>query len=121
MHLGYSLSSEEHAPKSLVCHAQRAEAAGFDFAFISDHYHPWTDRQGQSPFAWTVLGALAQATRRITLGTAVTCPLFRMHPAVVAQAAATTATLAPGRFCLGIGAGEALNEHVVGKEWPSPA
>jgi coenzyme F420-dependent glucose-6-phosphate dehydrogenase len=121
MELGYTLSAEEHSAPELVSLAQQAESAGFALAFISDHYHPWTDRQGHSPFAWSVVGALAQATERIRLGTAVTCPLFRVHPAVVAQAAATAAALAPRRFALGLGAGEFLNEHVVGGEWPPPA
>ncbi|HKC98822.1 MAG TPA: TIGR03557 family F420-dependent LLM class oxidoreductase [Methylomirabilota bacterium] len=116
--LGYKLSSEEQSPVDLVRHAQMAEDAGFDFALISDHYHPWTDRQGQSPFVWSVLGAIAQATRRLVVGTAVTCPTMRIHPAVVAQAAATTAALMPGRFFLGVGTGENLNEHIVGDRWP---
>ncbi len=116
--LGYKLCSEEHRPADLVGFAVRAEQAGFEFAMISDHYHPWTDRQGQSPFVWTVLGAVAHATRRLRVGTAVTCPTMRIHPAVVAQAAATTAALLPDRFLLGVGTGENLNEHVVGVRWP---
>ena len=87
---------------------------GFGFALISDHFHPWIDRQGQSPFVWSVLGAIAQATQRLVVGTAVTCPTMRIHPAIVAQAAATTAALMPGRFFLGVGTGENLNEHIVG-------
>src|SRR5437867_4010777 len=96
--LGYKLSAEEFGAADLVSNAVRAEAAGFGFALISDHFHPWTTTQGQSPFVWTVLGAIAQATRTLRVGTAVTCPTLRIHPALVAQAAATTATLMPGRF-----------------------
>jgi G6PDH family F420-dependent oxidoreductase len=117
--IGYALSSEEHPPRDLVRHAQHGEAAGFSFALISDHYHPWIDQQGQSPFVWTVLGATAQATERLQLGTGVTCPLIRTHPAIIAQAAATTATMMPGRFFLGVGTGENLNEHILGDSWPS--
>jgi G6PDH family F420-dependent oxidoreductase len=120
LHLGYALSSEEHDPRHLVRFAQRAEAAGFEFALISDHYHPWIDQQGQSPFVWCVIGAIAQTTSRLQLGTGVTCPLLRTHPAVIAQAAATAAVLMPERFFLGIGSGENLNEHVVGAGWPEP-
>jgi G6PDH family F420-dependent oxidoreductase len=98
---------------------QQAEAAGFSFALISDHFHPWIDQQGQSPFVWSVLGAIAQATERLQLGTGVTCPLIRVHPAIVAQAAATTAALMPGRFFFGAGTGENLNEHIFGDSWPS--
>jgi coenzyme F420-dependent glucose-6-phosphate dehydrogenase len=116
--LGYKLSSEEHSAPDLVRYAQMAQDTGFGFALISDHYHPWTDRQGQSPFVWSVLGAIAHATQRLVVGTAVTCPTMRLHPAIVAQAAATTATLMPGRFFLGVGTGENLNEHVVGHGWP---
>jgi G6PDH family F420-dependent oxidoreductase len=117
--LGYKLSSEEFAPVQLVEQAVRAEAAGFEFALISDHFHPWTDRQGQSPFVWSVIGAVARATKRLRVGTAVTCPIQRMHPALVAQAAATCALLLPKRFFLGLGTGENLNEHIVGRGWPS--
>jgi len=117
--LGYKLSSEEFGPVQLVEQAARAEAAGFEFALISDHFHPWTDRQGQSPFVWSVIGAIARATTRLRVGTAVTCPILRQHPAIVAQAAATCALLMPGRFFLGLGTGENLNEHVVGRGWPS--
>jgi G6PDH family F420-dependent oxidoreductase len=117
--LGYALSSEEHPPDVLVRNAARAEAAGFGFAMISDHFHPWTDRQGQSPFVWSVLGAIARETETLRVGTGVTCPTIRTHPAVIAQAAATTAALLPGRFSLGVGTGEALNEHVTGARWPS--
>ena len=116
---GYALSCEEHPPAALVRYGRRAEEAGFDFAMVSDHFHPWTDRQGNSAFVWAVLGALSQATERIFLGTGVTCPTVRIHPAIVAQAAATTAAMAPGRFWLGVGTGEALNEHVLGDAWPS--
>ncbi|HET8627312.1 MAG TPA: TIGR03557 family F420-dependent LLM class oxidoreductase [Thermomicrobiales bacterium] len=119
--LGYSLSCEEHPPAELVRAARGAEEAGFAFAMISDHYHPWTDRQGHAPFAWTVIGAVAQATDRLRLGTAVTCPTVRYHPALVAQMAATAATLMPGRFFLGVGTGENLNEHIYGDRWPSYA
>jgi G6PDH family F420-dependent oxidoreductase len=116
--LGYKLMSEEHGPSALVRNAQRAEEAGFDFAAISDHYFPWLEKQGHAPFAWSVLGALANATRRIGLMTAVTCPIMRYHPAIVAQAAATLGVLSNDRFTLGLGAGERLNEHVVGAGWP---
>jgi coenzyme F420-dependent glucose-6-phosphate dehydrogenase len=116
--IGYALSSEEHEPRALVQHARLAEERGFSFALISDHFHPWIDRQGQSPFVWGVLGAIAEATDRITLGTGVTCPTMRIHPAIIAQAAATAASLMPGRFFLGVGTGERLNEHVLGQPWP---
>lgn len=118
--LGYKLSSEEFGPADLVRFAVRAESAGFAYALISDHFHPWTDRQGESPFVWSVLGAIGNATTRLRVGTAVTCPTLRVHPAIVAQAAATTAALMDGRFFLGLGTGENLNEHVVGLGWPSP-
>ncbi len=111
--LGYTLSSEEQSPADLVRQAQMAEDAGFEFALISDHYHPWTDRQGQSPFVWSVIGAVAQATRRLVIGTAVTCPTVRLHPAIVAQAAATTAALMPGRFFLGVGTGEFYEQEIL--------
>jgi G6PDH family F420-dependent oxidoreductase len=116
--LGYKLSSEEQSAPDLVRYAQMAQDTGFAFALISDHFHPWIDRQGQSPFVWSVLGAIAQVTQRLSVGTAVTCPSMRMHPAIIAQAAATTATLIPGRFFLGVGTGENLNEHIVGQGWP---
>lgn len=119
-HLGYALSSEEHDPRHLVRFAQRAEAAGFEFALVSDHYHPWIDQQGHSPFVWCVVGAIAQATTRLRVGTGVTCPLMRIHPAIIAQAAATAAVMMPERFFLGIGSGENLNEHVIGAGWPEP-
>src|SRR5918995_2236776 len=117
---GYALSSEEHGPTVLVEYAERAEEAGFEFAMVSDHFHPWTDAQGQSPFVWTVIGGIARATERIRLGTGVTCPTIRIHPAIVAQAAATSAAMLPGRFFLGLGTGENLNEHVLGDKWPVP-
>jgi coenzyme F420-dependent glucose-6-phosphate dehydrogenase len=116
---GYALSGEEHPPAKLVRNARLAEGAGFDFAMVSDHYHPWTDRQGNSAFVWGVIGAIAQVTERISLGTGVTCPTVRIHPAIVAQAAATAAAMMPGRFWLGVGTGEALNEHILGDAWPS--
>jgi coenzyme F420-dependent glucose-6-phosphate dehydrogenase len=116
--LGYALSSEEHRPADLVRFARLAEERGFGFALVSDHFHPWTDRQGQSPFVWAVVGAIAQTTERLRLGTGVTCPTIRMHPAIVAHAAATAAALMPGRFFLGLGTGENLNEHVHGDRWP---
>jgi G6PDH family F420-dependent oxidoreductase len=119
MEIGYKLSSEEFGPNDLVRFATQAEKSGFEFALISDHFHPWTDRQGQSPFVWSVLGGLAHATERMRIGTAVTCPTIRMHPALVAHAAATTAAMMDGRFFLGVGTGENLNEHVVGRGWPS--
>ena len=118
VHLGYSLSTEEHRPERLVELAQRAEDAGFEYASISDHFHPWIEEQGNSPFAWSVLGAIANATTTLRVGTGVTCPTFRYHPAIVAQAAATVACLMPGRFFLGVGTGENLNEHIVGRRWP---
>ena len=116
--LGYKLSSEEQGPRELVRLARMAEDSGFAFTLISDHFHPWTDRQGQSPFVWSVIGGIAQATRTLALGTAVTCPTMRIHPALVAQAAATCALLMEGRFFLGLGTGENLNEHIVGLGWP---
>jgi G6PDH family F420-dependent oxidoreductase len=119
--IGYSLSCEEHAPKDLVRYAQRAEAAGFSYAMISDHYHPWIEQQGQSPFVWSVLGAIAHATKLLRVGTGVTCPTIRYHPAIIAQAAATVAAMMPGRFQLGLGTGENLNEHIVGQRWPPHA
>ncbi len=118
MKIGYFLSSEEHGPRELVRQARMAEEAGFDDLWISDHYHPWTEAQGQSPFVWSTIGAIAQATERMTVTTAVTCPTVRMHPAIVAQAAATSAVLLEGRFELGVGSGEALNEHILGDPWP---
>ena len=118
LRLGYKLMSEEHGPKDLVENAERAEKAGFDFAAISDHFFPWIEEQGHSPLAWSVLGAIANATDRLGLMTAVTCPSMRYHPAVIAQGAATLGLLTDGRFTLGLGSGERLNEHVVGLGWP---
>jgi G6PDH family F420-dependent oxidoreductase len=119
MRIGYKLSAEGFGPKELIRQAVRAEQAGFDFVEISDHYHPWLDVQGHSPFAWTVLGAIAAKTDRIGLATGVTCPSVRYHPAIIAQAAATLAIVSDDRFTLGVGAGERLNEHVVGQGFPS--
>ena len=119
MEFGYFLSSEEHPPNDLVRNARAAEEAGFSFAMISDHFHPWIDEQGHSPFVWSVLGGIAHATERLGLITGVTCPTIRIHPAIVAQAAATTAAMMPGRFSLGVGSGENLNEHILGDVWPS--
>lgn len=116
--LGYALSVEEHGPLALVENARRAEESGFSFALISDHFHPWVDEQGESPFVWSVLGGIALATRTLRVGTGVTCPLIRIHPAIVAQAAATSAAMLPGRFFFGVGTGENLNEHVLGDRWP---
>jgi G6PDH family F420-dependent oxidoreductase len=115
--IGYFLSSEEHGPAELVRQAQQAEQAGFRSVWISDHYHPWNDRQGQSPFVWSVIGGIA-ATTNLRVTTAVTCPTVRIHPAVLAQAAATAALMLPGRFQLGVGSGENLNEHILGDRWP---
>ena len=117
--LGYKLMSEEHGPRALVENAKRAERLGFDFVAISDHFFPWVDAQGHAPFAWSVLGAIAASTTSIELATAVTCPSFRYHPAIVAQAAATVGVLSGGRFTLGLGSGELLNEHIVAGRWPS--
>jgi coenzyme F420-dependent glucose-6-phosphate dehydrogenase len=116
--LGYALSSEEFRPNDLVRNAARAEAAGFTFALISDHFHPWMERQGQSPFVWSTLGGIAHATTTLHVGTGVTCPLIRIHPVVIAQAAASVADMFAGRFLLGLGTGEALNEHITGVHWP---
>jgi coenzyme F420-dependent glucose-6-phosphate dehydrogenase len=116
--LGYALSSEEHGAISLVRNAALAEEAGFEFALISDHYHPWIDAQGHSPFVWSVLGGIARETSKLEVGTGVTCPMIRTHPAIIAHAAATTADLFEGRFFLGVGTGENLNEHILGDHWP---
>jgi coenzyme F420-dependent glucose-6-phosphate dehydrogenase len=115
---GFSLASEEHAPEDLVRLAERGEQAGLAFACVTDHYHPWTSAQGHSSFVWSVLAAAAARTSSLRLGTGVTCPIMRIHPAVLAQAAATTARLMPGRFFFGVGTGEALNETIVGRCWP---
>jgi G6PDH family F420-dependent oxidoreductase len=117
---GYFLSSEEYGPAELVRQAVLAEQAGFEALWISDHFHPWLDEQGESSFVWSVIGAVAQATS-LPITTAVTCPIMRIHPALVAQAAATSSLLAQSRFVLGVGTGEALNEHIVGQRWPSAA
>jgi G6PDH family F420-dependent oxidoreductase len=116
---GYTMMCEQSRPDMLVQDIQRAEAAGFDFSVISDHYFPWLESQGHSGYAWSILGAAAQATERIPLMTYVTCPILRYHPAVVAQKAATMQILSGGRFRLGLGSGENLNEHVVGRRWPA--
>jgi coenzyme F420-dependent glucose-6-phosphate dehydrogenase len=116
--LGYTLSSEEQGPRELVRLAGRAEEVGFSFAMISDHFHPWIDRQGHSPFVWGVLGGISERTDRLRIGTGVTCPIIRTHPAIVAHAAATAAVMLDGRFMLGLGTGENLNEHVLGDRWP---
>jgi G6PDH family F420-dependent oxidoreductase len=117
MKIGYFLSTEEYGPAALLEQARLAEEAGFEALTISDHYHPWNDEQGQSAFVWSVIGALAQVSR-LPVTTAVTCPTVRLHPAVVAQAAATSAVLHGGLFRLGVGSGEALNEHILGDAWP---
>src|SRR4051795_10838112 len=116
---GYTMMTEQARPDQLVRDLQHAERVGFDFSVISDHYQPWLDTQGHSPYAWSVLGAAAQATEHIPLMTYVTCPTLRYHPAGVAQKAATVQILSGNRFRLGLGAGENLNEHVVGKGWPA--
>src|SRR3954454_16251173 len=118
MKLGYFLSSEEWGPNDIVRLARRAEDAGFHSLWISDHYHPWIDEQGHSPFVWSAIGAIAEATSRMAVTTAVTCPTVRVHPAVIAHAAATCGLLLDGRFQLGVGSGEALNEHIFGDPWP---
>jgi G6PDH family F420-dependent oxidoreductase len=117
---GYTLSSEEQGPHDLVANARRAEELGFEFVSISDHYHPWVTAQGHSPFVWTVLGAIAASTERVEVGVGVTCPIMRVHPAILAQATATASLLLDGRFFWGVGTGEALNEHVLGDRWPRP-
>jgi coenzyme F420-dependent glucose-6-phosphate dehydrogenase len=116
--IGYKLSSEEFGPLDLVCFAKQAEDAGFDFAMISDHYHPWISETGQSPFVWSTIGGISSVTKRLPIVTGVTCPTFRIHPAIIAQAAATAACMLPGRFTLGVGSGENLNEHILGDRWP---
>ncbi|MFF3748990.1 LLM class F420-dependent oxidoreductase [Streptomyces sp. NPDC002018] len=117
--IGYTMMTEQAGPRELVKHVVGAERAGFDFSVTSDHYFPWLDAQGHAPYAWSVLGAAAQATSRIPLMTYVTCPTTRYHPAIVAQKAATMQLLSEGRFRLGLGSGENLNEHVVGAGWPA--
>jgi G6PDH family F420-dependent oxidoreductase len=116
--LGYTLSSEEFRPNDLVAHSRLAEQAGFTFASISDHYHPWVDAQKHSPFVWSTLGGIAQVTEKLEVMTGVTCPLIRIHPAIIAQATATVADMLPGRFLFGVGTGEYLNEHITGEQWP---
>jgi G6PDH family F420-dependent oxidoreductase len=118
MKIGYFLSSEEWGPKDLVAQAARAEEAGFEDLWISDHFHPWNDQQGHSPFVWATIGAIAANTTSMGITTAVTCPTVRIHPVIIAHAAATAALLLDGRFRLGVGTGEALNEHVLGDRWP---
>lgn len=118
MKVGYKLFAEAYSPREIVEQAVRAERAGFDFVEFSDHFHPWLNSHGHSGFVWSMLAAAAERTERIGLATGVTCPIIRVHPAVVAQAAATTALLSEGRFTLGVGSGERLNEHVVGQGWP---
>lgn len=116
--IGYFLSCEQYTPASLVDQAKRAEDAGFEALWISDHFHPWNDEQGQSPFVWGIIGALSQVTS-LPVSTAVTCPTMRIHPAIIAQAAATAAVQLDGKFVLGVGSGELLNEHIFGDPWPS--
>src|SRR5215203_6101098 len=116
--VGYFLSCEEFGPNDLIEQARMAEAAGFEALWISDHFHPWNDAQGNSPFVWSVIGGLSQATS-LPVTTSVTCPTVRTHPAIIAQAAATSKVMLNGRFSLGIGSGEALNEHIFGDVWPS--
>lgn len=116
---GYTMMCEQSRPDQLIRDIQQAESAGFDFSVISDHYFPWLEEQGHAGYAWAILGAAAQATSRIPLMTYVTCPIIRYHPAIVAQKASTVQILSDGRFRLGLGAGENLNEHVVGKGWPA--
>ncbi|MGN9767315.1 TIGR03557 family F420-dependent LLM class oxidoreductase [Micromonospora sp. SD12] len=119
MRIGYKLAAEGYGPQEIIRQAVRAEQVGFDFVEMSDHFHPWLDTQGHSSFTWSVLGAVAAKTERIGLATGVTCPTVRYHPAIIAQAAATMALVSEGRFTLGVGAGERLNEHVVGQGFPS--
>jgi G6PDH family F420-dependent oxidoreductase len=118
MRIGYFLSCEEYTPRELLAQARLAERHGFHGLWISDHYHPWIEAQGESPFVWSVIGALAEATERLPVTTGVTCPTVRIHPAIIAQAAATSAVMLEGRFALGVGSGEALNEHIFGDAWP---
>lgn len=118
MQIGFKLFAEAHTPQEMVRQAVRAEEAGFDFVEISDHYHPWLESHGHSGFAWSILAAIAMRTERVGLATGVTCPTIRYHPAIIAQAAATTALLSDGRFTLGVGSGEQLSEHVTGHPWP---
>jgi G6PDH family F420-dependent oxidoreductase len=119
MKIGYFLACEEYRPADLLAQARAAEDAGFDGLWISDHYHPWNREQGESSLVWSMIGAVSQVTSRMAVTTAVTCPTVRIHPAVIAQAAATSQVLLDGRFRLGVGSGEALNEHVTGERWPA--
>jgi coenzyme F420-dependent glucose-6-phosphate dehydrogenase len=121
LELGYWLSSEEHTPGALVAHARAAEETGFRIAMISDHFAPWVPHQGNSSFVWSVLGAIGASTRQLRVGTGVTAAVHRVHPLVIAHAAATVESLMPGRFFLGLGTGERLNEGVTGERWPRPA
>ncbi len=118
MKVGYFLSSEEWGPRELISQAVKAKEAGFDGLWVSDHFHPWNDEQGHSPFVWSTIGAISQAAPGMKVTTAVTCPTVRIHPAIIAQAAATAAVMLDGQFCLGVGSGEALNEHILGDRWP---
>src|SRR6478735_10659797 len=118
MRIGYFLSTEEYAPDQLVEQARAAERAGFEGLWISDHFHPWNNDQGNSPFVWSVIGAISQVCE-LHVTTAVTCPMIRTHPVIIAQAAATSAQMLGGKFTLGVGSGEALNEHILGTVWPS--
>ena len=118
MKIGYFLSCEEFGPADLLVQARAAEEAGFHELWISDHFHPWNDEQGESPFVWSMIGALSQVTSRMSVTTGVTCPTVRIHPAVLAQATATSAAMLPGRFRFGVGSGEALNEQILGDDWP---
>jgi coenzyme F420-dependent glucose-6-phosphate dehydrogenase len=118
---GYTLTSEERGPREMVADAIRAEELGFEFLMISDHFHPWVPKQPHSPFVWSTIGGVAMQTERIRLGTGVTCPTFRIHPAIAAQAAATSQVMMEGRFFFGVGTGENLNEHIIGEGWPAYA
>src|SRR4051812_43702236 len=118
MKIGYSLSSEQYSPQELLDQARRARDAGFDALAISDHFHPWNEAQGQSPFVWCVIGALSAVTPELPVSTMVTCPIQRVHPVILAQAAATAMLMTQGRFVFGVGTGENLNEHVTGLPWP---
>ena len=118
LEIGYTLSSEEHHPNDLVANAVTAEGLGFEFVSISDHFHPWVNAQPHSPFVWSTLGGVAAATTTIGVGVGVACPILRVHPAIVAQAAATCGAMMEGRFFLGLGTGELLNEHILGQKWP---
>ena len=118
MELGIGFSSEELGPNEIVRAAALAEEVGFTTAWVSDHYHPWIDAQGESPFVWSVLGGIASTTEDLRVGTGVTCPTMRIHPAILAQATATAQCMFEGRFWFGVGSGEALNEHILGQKWP---